>query len=267
MVIAVRRAAYAVRLGSNPPGCMFLYFMYLLYLDDAGSAPNPQEEYFVLGGVSVFELQVNYFTDELDRLAKSIDPKSPNDVEFHASEIFARRTDPWKTMSKPEAQSVIKSVLQILANRYQTANAFACAIHKDSYPGENIVELAFEDLTSRFDIYLSRRKASGEQQIGMMILDHSSYETPIQNLSRDFRKLGTRWGTIRNIADVPMFVNSKASRMVQIADHLAYATFRRYNAGDTQYFDIVAQKFFTADNVIHGLSHKQTVNRLLKNLP
>lgn len=34
--------------------------MHLLYLDDAGSASNPGEAYLVLGGVSIFEAQVDY---------------------------------------------------------------------------------------------------------------------------------------------------------------------------------------------------------------
>ncbi len=55
--------------------------MRLLYLDDAGSAANSNEEYFVLAGVSVFEAQTNWFTQELDRLAQSIDAANPSQVE------------------------------------------------------------------------------------------------------------------------------------------------------------------------------------------
>ena len=43
--------------------------MYLLYLDDAGSPGNPAEEYFVLGGVCVYEARVEWFSRELDKLA------------------------------------------------------------------------------------------------------------------------------------------------------------------------------------------------------
>lgn len=43
--------------------------MYLLYLDDSGSANNPKEQYLVLGGVYVYERQVGYFTQELDKIA------------------------------------------------------------------------------------------------------------------------------------------------------------------------------------------------------
>lgn len=76
--------------------------MHLLYLDDAGSARNAREDYFILGGVSVFEAQAHWFTKELDKLAESIDPGNPQDIEFHASEIFSRRSHPWKGMSRDD---------------------------------------------------------------------------------------------------------------------------------------------------------------------
>jgi len=76
-------------------------------------------------------------------------------------------------------------------------------------------------------------------------------------LARKFPRLGTQWGgSINNLADIPFFVDSKASRLIQVADHIAYAVFRRFNASDTQYFDIIAPKFDSAQGVIHGLAHK-----------
>jgi hypothetical protein len=234
--------------------------MHLLYLDDAGSVPNKDEKYLVLGGISVFEAQADFITRELDKLAQSIDPSDPDSVEFHASEVFARREAPWQRMSKDEARGVIRAVLQVLAKSYESARAFACAIHKDSYPSADPLELAFEDLCSRFDLYLSRLRAEGDRQRGLLILDKSSYETTLQRMARGFRILGTKWGVIKNLADIPLFVDSRASRLIQMADNVAYAVFRRYNSGDTQYFDIIAAKFDQADGVLHGLAHKQSYN-------
>ena len=91
---------------------------------------------------------------------------------------------------------------------------------------------------------------------GWIILDRTTRETSLQKLSREFRKVGTKWGSPKNIADTPFFVDSRASRLVQIADHVAYSVFRRYNSGEAQYFDIIAHRFDTVDNVIHGLVHK-----------
>jgi len=51
---------------------------HLLYLDDSGSSPNPTEEHFVLGGVSVYEAQAHWFTQELDQLAQGIDSSNPH---------------------------------------------------------------------------------------------------------------------------------------------------------------------------------------------
>jgi hypothetical protein len=230
--------------------------MHLLYLDDAGSAANPDEDYLVLGGLSVYEAQAHWVTRQLDDLAQGIDASAPYSVEFHASEIFARRSEPWRSMSRTEAQGVIKAVLRVLGDAYASARAFACAVHKASYPSRDPVEMAFEDLCSRFDLYLNRLRAEGDRQRGLLILDESAHETSLQTMARDFRVLGTRWGVLHNLAETPLFVDSRASRLVQLADHIAYAVFRRYNAHDAQYFDIIASQFDARDGVLHGLAHK-----------
>jgi len=231
--------------------------MHLLYLDDSGSAQNKNEEYLVLGGISLFEPQVNWVTQQLDQIAGSVDASNPHAVEFHASEIYSRRDPPWNKMSADESRGIIKALLQVAANSYDTARTFACAIHKSSFPGSDPMELAFEDLCSRFDLYLSRLHAAGDRQRGIVILDESAYETSLQKLALDFRRLGTRWGNIRHLAEAPLFIDSRVSGAVQLADHVAYAVFRRFNAGDTNYFDSIASKFDMADGIMHGLTHKQ----------
>jgi hypothetical protein len=236
--------------------------MHLLYLDDSGSATNPQEDYFVLGGISIYKAQAYYFIQEMDKLATTINPANPHDVEFHASEIHSRKEQPWKGMSQQEARGVIKAVLNILKQSYETARVFACAVHKKSFPGRDPVELAFEDLCSRFDLYLDRLRRQGDRQRGILILDESTHETTLQRMTREFRTLGTRWGVLHNLAETPLFVDSKASRSIQLADHVAYAVFRRYNAGDTNYFDIIAPKFDSFEGICHGLTHKQKIDAM-----
>jgi hypothetical protein len=229
--------------------------MYLLYLDDAGSAANPKEDYFVLGGVAVYEAQTDWFTQELNKLASSVDSSDPSRVEFHASEIFARRREPWRSYSREDAIGIIKGVLRVVRDSYESARVFACAVHKASFAGTDPVELAFEDICSRFNLYLRRNSHEGDRQRGLLILDESAHETSLQKMAQDFRKLGTRWGNIQHLAEIPLFVDSKC-RLIQLADHVAYAVFRRYNAGDTNYFDIVASRFDSEGGVIHGLAHK-----------
>lgn len=230
--------------------------MHLLYLDDSGSVQNPGERHLVLGGLSVYEAQAFHFTQKLDELAAEINPSDPHHVEFHASDIFGGRHEPWRNLARDERISTIKRVLRIFAESYDTAKAFVCAIEKAAVPSQDAMELAFEDLCGRFDIYLNQLRLEGDRQRGLIILDNSAHETSLLSLARDFRTIGTRWGVSRHLADTPMFLDSRSSRVVQVADHIAYAVFRRYEAGDASYFDIIANKFHAADGIVHGLSHK-----------
>lgn len=139
--------------------------------------------------------------------------------------------------------------------------AFACAVHKASYPQGDPMEIAFEDLCSRFDMYLNRMyRETKYSHKGLIVFDKNAYESSLQTLQIKFREQGTRWRNVRNIREVPFFVDSRASRLIQLADHVAYSVFRRYNAGDLTYFNCIEDRFDTYQGTIHGLSHKQLNN-------
>ncbi len=107
---------------------------------------------------------------------------------------------PRKTLSfmpRPFFPGGRKSVPNVVSRSYDSTRLFACAIEKKSYQGRDIVETSFEDLCKRFDIFLSQRKALGDPQRGMIILDKTTRETSLQKLSREFRKVGTQWGVLR----------------------------------------------------------------------
>ncbi len=232
--------------------------MYLLYLDDSGSASNPKEQHLVLAGVSVFERQVHWVSKDLSNLAASISPADPDGVEFHASEIFSGREPPWKALSKDNRRQVIKSVLGVLAKSHDSTRAFACVVHKPSFPGRDPMEIAFEELCNRFDLQLKRLYNEKNPQRGLIVIDKSTYETSLQKMALAFRSLGTRWGVVRNLADVPLFVDSRVCRHVQLADHVAYSVFRRYESGDASYLDLIMNKFDSDrySGKLHGLIHK-----------
>jgi len=234
--------------------------MHILYLDDSGSVNNPDENYFVLGGVCVPEKSLRWLSYQLEQLAASIDKTNPRSVEFHASEIFSGRRAPWNRFTnRPDRISILKSVLCVLDDAHSDIVTFACAVHKASFPGRDPVHLAYEDISSRFDIYLRRMSTERDQQRGLIVFDKSTYETSLQDLTRDFRQQGNRWGSfLRNISEVPFFVDSTASRITQLADHIAYAVFRRYNASDLTYYDCIESRFDSDGGIIHGLVHMQT---------
>lgn len=234
--------------------------MFLLYLDDSGSIKNKTEDYFVLGGVVVHESSVRWLTHKVEKLAEKILPDAPASVEFHAAEIFSARKFPWEGRSKDERISIIKSVLHTLdLAQSSSVSVFACAVHKASFPNEDPVVMAYEHIATSFDYYIQSKDGN---QRGLIILDNSSHESGLQTLALDIRKKGNRWGNqLRQLAEVPLFVDSRPSRIIQLADHIAYAVFRRYNSNDLTYFNTIESRFEQRDGIINGLIHKQLLNR------
>jgi hypothetical protein len=62
--------------------------MYLLYLDDSGSTTDNSQQYFVLAGLSVFERQGWWISQELEKIAAAFNPADPASVELHGSPML-----------------------------------------------------------------------------------------------------------------------------------------------------------------------------------
>ena len=131
------------------------------------------------------------------------------------------------------------------------------AIEKARFPNEDHYGSAFEDLVSRFDLYVRRLNRSNEQeQRGIIAVAESSYRANLEALGERFRGGGTRWGQLRTLAEVPFFLPSKNTRLLQLADFCANAIYGRYHSGLTRDFDIIAPRFDREQDRIHGLVHR-----------
>ena len=56
-----------------------------------------------------------------------------------------------------------------------------------------------------------------------------------------------------NFAEVPLFLDSKMSRSIQIADIIAYSIYRKYEHGDDTYFSVIKDCFDKEGNNEYGL--------------
>jgi len=230
--------------------------VYLLYLDESGSVRNPTERHIVLAGIAVFERQIYHLISNADQLVSRFDMGAIHDVELHASMMANGSKIPWKGVVRKRRLDAIKDSLDLLKNAHTSVKAFAVVVDKQAISPDDPVERAFEEICNRFDLFLSRLwHRQRERHRGLIVMDNSNYEGTLQVLARHFRDEGTRWGNLRNLAEVPLFLESAASRLIQIADLLASAVWRRYEHGDTRFFDRVVGRFDTEGGVIHGLVH------------
>lgn len=226
--------------------------MNLLYADESGSINDPKQIFFVLAGVSIFERQGFWISEELDKIAERFNPGDPRSVELHGSPMLNGRGF-WRQFPLPDRIQAMKDALSVLANSHPSHRVFACVIRKSIVSPKDPVELAFEQLSSRFDYFLRRNHNRGNTQRGIIIFDKSTYESTIQRLAIDFSDIGHTWGVIKNLAEVPLFLDSKASRLIQLADLIAYAIYRNYEHKDEQLFSIISKRVDSDGGQVHGL--------------
>jgi hypothetical protein len=227
--------------------------MHLLYLDDSGSVKNAADKHIILAGLSVFERLPHWFSRSLDTIAKDVWQQDPDHLEFRGVNIFAGRKQ-WRGVDSKKRIEAYQAALNILASSVHV-RIFGAAIHKAAYAPADPMEYAFEVIINRFDRMLGRLHKAGDSQRGIIILDKSSYETSLQGLAVNFRREGHRWGKTYNIAEVPLFVDSRATRMIQFADLIAYAMRRYFEKGDSTWLDILRPKFDSEGGITHGLVH------------
>ena len=236
--------------------------MYILYLDESGT--HSEASYFVLAGLAVFEREIHWFSQDLDALQREYFPAENEPVFFHARTLRVPDTTglpaPLNQLNRERLREIKDKIYDILRKR--GAVLFGCAVEKNyaEVRREDPYEWAFEDLISRFDLFLRRInrlavEESREEQRGLVVLAESNYKKTISLLAQRLKQSGTRWRSIRNVTDIPLFAPARDSRMLQYADFCANAIYGRYHGGLTGDFDKIASKFDREGGAVHGLSH------------
>ena len=237
--------------------------MYILYLDESGVS-GAEASYFVLAGLAAFEREIHWFSQDLDQIQAKYFPKEKGHIYFHATKLHARTSaqlePPWDQLTPQQRWEIKERFWNIIGTR--RGILFGCAIERKyaEFRHQDPYEIAFEDVVSRFDMFLSRCNRTAqvdgtEEQRGLIVLAQSGYQKTLALLAQHIRKTGTRWGQLHNVTDVPYFAPAQDSRMLQFADFIANAIYGRYHAGLTTDFDHIASKFDEENNVVHGLAH------------
>lgn len=111
----------------------------------------------------------------------------------------------------------------------------AVIVEKAALAGHDPLPFAFQMLCRKFDVFLHGCKPSGPRQEGLIILDEMSCARALQGLARGFRRVRHEWGIVEHLAEVPLFLDSEASRLVQLADLVSYGMFLKYERGDERF--------------------------------
>ena len=228
--------------------------MHILYADESGT--HVDSEIFVVAGLAVFERETYWLARQLDQLAEVYFPRALGPVEFHASHLHVAQNvsrAPFDSLTRQQRAELRDDIYGVIAQ--SKSRAFAAVAKKDA-PNDELYAVCFEQLVSRFDRMLQRLyRDHGEQQRGLVVVAQSSYQQQIVERARRIWESGHRWGELRNMADIPFFAPAKDTRLLQLADFVSNAVYRRYESGDTRQFDRIAPRFDQDQGRLHGLVH------------
>jgi Protein of unknown function (DUF3800) len=139
-------------------------------------------------------------------------------------------------LTRDERRSCLRDLATELAN-WNGIKIFADAISKSDYQTgvRTPYEMAFEQVLTRYQAYLSRVEGSG-----IVVHDNNDTVAPrLSQLSRKFHEEGTFYLRIPSIVETPLFVDSSLTSMIQMADLCSYALRRTLEKNETDIWDIV----------------------------
>lgn len=252
--------------------------VYLLFVDESGTHGAPAHA-FVLGGIALHE-------DDTVRLQRNLDelvirhlghtPVNLEEYELHANELRnakkpkgtpSSKVSVWAPVPRQDRARLLAAAYELLGSfepQHQQQRHWLFGVVLDSHfrrddPQVDRERFAYEVLLNKFDLMLKRLRVDHQQSNrGLVVHDRRVVaEQDIQSWVTGWRVAAGSVGQLRNLADVPLFTDSRATRLVQVADLVAYALYRRYRPDpDRQYFDAIWPYFHRDDDGRpHGLVH------------
>lgn len=239
--------------------------MYLLFLDESGT--HGASPVFVLGGIAVHENDVWSLTRRIETtLHRHLTPLGLNafDFELHASEMKTptnkRPPSPWTQVPLAKRLSIITAVYRAIWSYTPQDPKFPVvlfgAVVDARRPDRE--KHAYELVLNKFDDMLAEvHTATGDRQRGVVIHDERVVEQSVQAWTNQWMEAAGAVGKLYNIVVVPLFANSKTSRLLQGADFVSYALWRYYGLAqaDERWAKGLWPLFHSDGTHMHGLIH------------
>lgn len=249
--------------------------MYLLFLDESGT--HGASPAFVVGGLAVPEQDAWHLQQKVESfLLRRLSPLGLNgqDFELHANPLYAGAHE-WAVLQERSVRSQILRAAFATLRNYSPIDpslpvvCFAAAVDKEKQPNRAEREKwAYELVLKKFDDMLRRiNRITAMPQRGLVIHDQRvvnlggrariTAEQQIVSWTTDWREAAGRLGPLRHFADIPLFADSKATRLLQLADLVCWATWRQYglNPPDQRWLRTLWPLMDHSGPNVHGMIH------------
>lgn len=214
--------------------------MYSLALDESGT--HLGAPVVVVAGIAVHEDDLKSLEALVDMvLTRHLKPLGLNAFEYeaHAYELktpTGRPGTPWGNVDADVRLAIYDDLYVEIAN-YETprpshpVRVIAAVIDQRNKTPKKAEKAAYDFVFKRFTEILNLvETATGTTERGLIIHDRrDGYDLPLQQRVATSQRLTGAYG---NLLHVPVFTDSRTSRLVQIADLVAYSMWRCYSAAD-----------------------------------
>lgn len=186
--------------------------------------------------------------------------RSNKNKAYRQTQKNYRKTEAYIHLTFEERQKFISEIADRVSN-WGFARLFAECIDKIYFdPGRNIRsvdEQAFEQVVSRFEHFLqSIDYSASNKSYGLLIHDNNeTVAAKHTKFMQHFHSHGTLWTEIERIIETPLFVDSKLTGLVQIADLCAYSLRRYLENQETWLFNKIFKRADRKNNIVVGVRH------------
>lgn len=161
-------------------------------------------------------------------------------------------TEPFLHLLYEEREQLLDDALGIVGGYSRGITLFADAVNKSHPKLVDAVDLAFSQVVTRFEAFLSRR----QKQWGLLAVDHDQAKARrLTTMVEGFQRTGTQWREIDRVIEAPFFFDSKYNAGVQLADLCTYSVRRYLENNESERFELIFDKFDRTSTGLHGIRH------------
>lgn len=166
-----------------------------------------------------------------------------------------RRTADYVHLSLEERRDAVRELADAVG-AWQDATMFVESQNKNRLrePPDALFDIAFEQVVTRFNTFIERTGPS--DACGLMVQDNNeSAARRLTTLMLRFHAAGTKFKEIPRIVETPLFVDSRFTSLVQMADLGGYATRRYFERGEADLFMRIYPRVDRARGRAVGIRH------------
>ena len=226
--------------------------MYLLYVDESGDPGERGSDYLILGAVALFEGKWQEISDKIDGVVSRYFPGGNKPGELHFTELRSGKGE-FRSLSKSRRGHFLKDYCFVMDRLLSFEIAFFSVIAEKATwfaknpgkSGDDLYMELFEDLSSRFDLFLRRQHVKGRSNRGVIIADphKPSLSKVLKENQRRFQTSGTRWAKVFNLIETIFFLDSQDSPGLQLADLCSFGVWRLVTANDDSFIKLIRNYF------------------------